>query len=183
MAQGKSTCILETVCNTSGPTKTFKANGINKLIKSAEERGDGEVRLKIIEDSYNGSINVHQSCYCTYTSKDKISRVKKRRSETDGSAPSPRKTRTTTQSLRGPDLSRTFNFKTSWIFCGQECLPIDPKNPKRWDRVVKCITNVRPGAPTFQQVLLDVADQRNDDITRRVKYHLRNVIDLPAADA
>lgn len=183
MAQPTLACVLDSVCNTTGPTKIFKAIGINKLIKSAEERGDEEVRQKIIENSASGSISVHQSCYCTYTSKDKIDRVKKRRSENDDSTSSPRKTRNTTQYLRGPDSSKTFNFKTSCIFCGQECVPLDKKNPKRWDRVVKCMTNERPDSPSFQQAILEIADQRNDDVARRLKYHLRNVIDLPAADA
>ena len=183
MAEEKSSCILETVCTKSGPRKTFKSTGIEKLVKSAEERGDDEVRLRIIENSQSGSINVHQSCYCTYTSDERLARLKKRKSETDDSTDSPPKTRNKTQSFRVPDSSCTFNFKKTCLFCGQECLPIDPKHPKRWDRVIKCMTIERPGAPTFQNVLLDIADQRNDDVARRVKHNLRNVIDLPAVGA
>lgn len=183
MAELTLTCILDSVCNSKGPTKIFKSIGINKLIKCAEERGDEEMRLKIIKNSASGSVSVHQSCYCTYTSKEKVARVKKRRSDNDDSLSSPRKTRSTAQYLRCPDSSKIFDFKTSCIFCGQKCLPLDPKHPQRWDRVVKCMTNERPDAPSFQQAILEIADQRNDDVARRLKYHLRNVIDLPAADA
>ncbi len=45
------------------------------------------------------------------------------------------------------------------------------------------MTNERPDAPSFQQAMLEIADQRHDDIAQRLKYRLRNVIDLPAADA
>ena len=183
MAQPTLTCVLGSGCNSKRPTKIFKTTGINKLIKSAEERDDEEMRLKIIENSASGSISVHQSCYCTYTSKEKIARAKKRTSDNDDNTCSPRKTRNTAECIRGPDSSKTFNFKISCIFCGQECLPLDPKHPERWDRVVKCMTNERPGATSFKQAILEIADQRNDDVARRLKYHLRNVIDLPAADA
>lgn len=65
MAHSDSTCILETVSKSSGPTKTFKATGIETLIRSAVKRGDEEIRLKIIETSHS-SITIHQSCYCTH---------------------------------------------------------------------------------------------------------------------
>ena len=172
------------LCNQSGYTKTYKAAGIRKLIQSAEERGDEEVHLAIIDNSKSGSVNAHQSCYCTYTSKEKIQRIKnKRKSDGDNSNASPRKTRLMTQSFRSPNLGHSFDFKTLCIFCGQECLPVNIKHPDRWDRVVECMTNERSDIPSFRQTILDIADQRNDDAARRVKYHASNVIDLPGADA
>ena len=156
MAQGNLSCILTTVCSKNGPVKSLTSTAIETLLKSAEEQGDEEVRLRITENSQSGSINVHQSCYCTYTSSEKIARLKKRKSEADDSVASPPKTRNKTQSFRGPDLSSSFDFKKSCIFCGKECLPKDPTNPKRWDRVIKCMSIERLGAPTFQNVLLDI---------------------------
>ena len=43
--------------------------------------------------------------------------------------------------------------------------------------------NDRPGALTFKDVILEVAEQRNDEVASRVKHNLRTVIDLPAGDA
>ena len=161
--------------------------GLTKLSRqklSAEKRDDVQVRLKLTENKNRCSeISVHHSCYCTFTSKDKIARAQKKKADNfDGLPVSPRKTRPKSQTLRGPDDVVTFDFSKYCLFCGQDCVSIDPRHPERWDRVVKHMTNERPGAPTFKDVILDVAEQRNE-VASRVKHNLRTIIDLPAVDA
>ncbi len=67
------------------------------------------------------------------------------------------------------------------------CLPKDDKHPESWDRYRECMTKerfVKDGKPlpTMKDIILEVAEQRNDDIARRVKLQLACVSDLPSAE-
>lgn len=85
--------------------------------------------------------------------------------------------------MRGPAKSIVFDFKKSCIFCGQDCVPLDPRHPERWDRVIKCMTTEQPDGQALKDVIPDVAEKWNYEFARRVKFDLSNTVDLPAADA
>ena len=40
-----------------------------------------------------------------------------------------------------------FIFKCDCLFCGDICVPKNPKNPRRWVPVSQCETETRPGQP------------------------------------
>lgn len=181
-----SRCLLP-VCHGGGQETKFTENGIRKLILCAKSRGDGDLQAtlqNIIDVGGDAaSITCHKGCYCTYTSKEKIERVRKsqkRKAEDEG-------VRTTTRSHTKVADKGVFEYKRDCMFCSEECLPIDDRHPERWDRVRKCMTKERFDTernplPTMKDMLLDVAEQRNDDMARRVKLHLAFVSDLPSAE-
>ena len=54
----------------------------------------------------------------------------------------------------------------------------------RWQRVIQCEIRERPGRTPFKDVLLDICDQRNDDLVRLVEIRIKGAhTDLPTADA
>ena len=181
-----SRCLL-LVCHGGGEEQKFTEVGIRKLILCTKARGDGDLRAKLQDIIEGGggaaSIVCHKGCYCTYTSKEKIERVKKsqkRKAEDQG-------VRSTTRSHTKVTDKGVFEYKRDCIFCAKECLPIDDRHPERWDRVRECMTKTRfdkerNPLPTMKDMLLDIAEQRNDDVARRVKLHLSVVSDLPAAE-
>lgn len=181
-----SKCFLP-VCHGGGEQKKFTEGGIKRLISCANARGDVDVRdklQKIIDDGGGDAANIvcHKGFYCTYTSKEKIVRVnsQKRKAEDEG-------VRVTTRSHTKTADNGVFQYKRDCIFCGDECLPMDARHPERWDRVRECITKERfdkecNPLPTMKDVILDVAEQRNDEVARRVKLHLAFVSDLPSAE-
>ena len=181
-----SRCLLP-VCHGGKEKTTFTVNGIKKIISCAKSRGDGELQHKlqniIDADGDAASIACHKGCYCTYTSKEKIKRViksQKRKAEDEG-------VKTTTRSHTQVVEKGVFEYKRDCIFCGEECLSIDVRHPDRWDRVRECMTTERfdrehNPLPTMKDMLLDVAEQRNDEVARRIKLHLPFVSDLPAAE-
>ena len=72
---GDQKCLLPT-CSKSEQLNTFKLQAVNKLIESAVERHDCEIRDKLqgVLDSHGeqASVELHRSCYSLYTSKDHI---------------------------------------------------------------------------------------------------------------
>lgn len=104
----------------------------------------------------------------------------KRKAEDEG-------VRVTTRSHTKAAANGVFQYKRGCIFCGVECLPMDARHPERWDRVRECVIKERfdkeyNALPTMKDVILDVAEQRNDDVTRRVKLHFPFGSDLHSAE-
>ena len=179
MAEQK--CFLP-VCHGHGSYKTVKVKGINTLKQRAQERGDTDVKDKLVDildrQGDQSSVECHSGCYCSYTSKEKLNKCLAKKIKTDDNKESPVASR-----RRSQLPNENFNFKLHCLFCAEDCLPINTKHPERWDRIRQCETKERgPGVPTFREILLHVADQRNDEIGRRLKLNVENVIDLPAAD-
>ena len=179
-------CLLP-VCHGGGEDKKIAEVGIRKLISCAIYRGDGDLH-DTLQDILDGGgdapcIVCHSGCYCTYTSKEKIERLKKakkRKAEDDVM-------KVTTRSYTAVADNGMFEFKRDCLFCGDECVPMDDRHPERWDRVRECMTKERfdkygTRLPTMKDVILDVAEQRNDDVASRIKLHLACVSDLPSAD-
>ena len=154
--------------------KTLKLIAIEKLIEIATEHEDYDLQLSLREiaddKQANAFIDVHTSCYCSYTSKVHVVRVQKRRltssEQTDEVAVA--KVRRSQTLLVGT----RFNFKEHYWICSQPCLPLDPRHPDRWDRIMQCETLDRPGLSSFRDIVLDVAERRNDEMGRTV---LRNI--------
>ncbi|CAB4025349.1 Hypothetical predicted protein [Paramuricea clavata] len=182
-----SRCFLP-VCHGGGEEKRFTESGIHKLILCAHSRGDVDTKAKLQDiidvDGNAASIVCHKGCYCTYTSKEKINRVKnslKRKAEGEC-------VRVATRSFQAQaDDNGAFCYKRDCIFCGDECLPKDDKHPDRWDRFRECMTHERYDKEhnplqSMKDVILEVAEQRNDDIARRVKLHIGFVSDLSSAE-
>lgn len=185
MAAASSRCLLP-VCHGGQEKVSFTVVGIKKLISCAKSRGDRELETKLQNivdtDGNEANISCHKGCYCSYTSKEKIERVRKsqKRKADDEDV------RTTRSQTKMADKG-VFEYKRDCIFCGEECLPISGKHPDRWNRVRKCMTKDRfdkegNTLPTMKDMLLDVAEQRNDDVARRLKLHLAFVSDLPSAE-
>ena len=124
------------------------------------------------------SIEMHKTCYCTYTSKEHIKRLlaKKRKegtSDSDG-APAAR--------VRRSQVT-DFQFKTQCLFCASVCEPLNPKHPERWDRVIQCERMGIKGASPFKDTVLQQCSDRNDSWGREVAIRCHGVHDLAAAEA
>ena len=183
-------CILSTVCNgRKGALRVVKRAGIETLIKRAKDRGDKdtEVKLKDIlysNDAQDPVVEPHKSCYCTYISQHKINRFKdvQKRKKGDTCVCGPSK------HTRSSTPSQGFQYKTHCLFCELLCHDRDPKNPKRWKKVIICASKNRFDKagnpyPSFKEVILCVAEQRNDELVRNASRNCRAAIDLPAVEA
>lgn len=70
----------------------------------------------------------HKNCISTYTSANHIKRLLDKRND---DASNLNKSQPNKRSRRSEMIS--FDWKTSCLFCGQECLVMcDPKHPDRW---------------------------------------------------
>lgn len=78
VAVDSAVCLLPN-CSGCGPLQLFKVRGIKKLIDCATERHDDKIHstLQSTIDSQGeqASVELHKSCYCSYTSKDHIRKV------------------------------------------------------------------------------------------------------------
>ena len=172
------TCLLP-ICHVKGELQTFKAQAIKTLILRSINIDDGlHLGLEALIDKSGdeSSIKCHKSCYCSYTSRQRHSKhlANKRKSCCDNQTP------IQVRRSQLPD----FQFKEHCLICGKLCLPKDPKNPKKCQRIIQCETNERPGLPTFKDVLLDICEQRIYEWGRQVKIRFKGAMtDLPAADA
>ena len=184
MTELENQCELKSVCKGKGLLITCKRVGIESLITSAKERQDEllqEHLEQVLSSSNDPSIAVHKSCRATYISKDRKKKFKvslKGKLKADSEAGPSKRTRSTSPCTH-------FTYKTHCIFCNERCLPPDPKNPSRWRKVLECTTKYRFDKegnpyPSFQEVLLTLADQRNDEVSRRLVRNLKSAIDLPA---
>ena len=73
-------CVLA-VCHDGGVKKSFSKGGIDKILSAAKVREDRElsVQLQSLLETHGDTATIvcHHGCYCTYTSKEKIDRLKK----------------------------------------------------------------------------------------------------------
>ncbi|KAG1705088.1 Sodium- and chloride-dependent glycine transporter 2 [Nymphon striatum] len=78
----------------------------------------------------------------------------------------------------------SFQFDKHCLVCGEECLQKDAKHPDMWKRVIQCKTSHRSGIKPFKDVLLDICEQRNDELGRKIELPIKGALtDLLAADA
>ncbi len=177
-------CCIPT-CFKSGQLKTFKLQGVKRLLECVTERHDNETqsRVQAILDSQGeqASVEVHKNCYCSFTSKDNIKKcvAKKRKSGSldldEARIPAARRIR------RSPIIE--FNFKKQCLFCAEECKPFNDRHPDRWDRVVQCERKGVKGAPAFKPIILQYCEDQNDAWSREVSLRCHGVHDLAAAEA
>ncbi|KAG0714917.1 hypothetical protein GWK47_013182 [Chionoecetes opilio] len=110
-----------------------------------------------------------QSCVSTYTSEHHIQRYLFRQQATSTEEVPLKKSR------RSGD---TFIFREHCLFCGERCLPADPRNPSRWRTVIQCRT-----VDSFKQNILHKCDLHNDQLADNVRVRVNGVLsDLHAAD-
>ena len=139
----------------------------------ASARGDKDLQIKLQDiidrNGNNASIECHKGCCCTYTSKQKIGRVKKAQKRKADDEAAKYQQGFVFLKLRMVDL----NNKRDYILCGEECLPMDERHRETWDRVRRCMTNERfdkdnNSLPSMKDVILDVAAQRNDEMANEL---------------
>lgn len=141
---------------------------VENIRKSSIRRGDGLAsRLEGLT-----SIRCHKNCVSSYTSDEHIQRSlgsRKGASKNEEGAPQKKIRRSG---------STEFAFKKHCIFCGTTCLPMDPRHPKRWRKVVQCQT-----AGDFKERILQACDRRKDSWSEEVRVRISGAVsDLHAAD-
>ena len=124
-------------CGNSGSLKTFKIQAIKKLTECAVERSDDEtsdnLRTILNTQGEQASVELHKSCYCSYTSKEHLKKfVMKRKTESVCSSEPP------TARIRRSQVIK-FNFKRQCLFCTKVCEPVNPKHPDGWVWVVSAV--------------------------------------------
>lgn len=171
-------CIFEPCHGKKKELKTCGIAGIRTLIQRSQERDDAlHVQLEdvLASDGDKASVTCHKSCYSSYTSVSRNDSGNKRKSDLGLSDEPP-------QRISRSQVS-DFVFKRDCLFCGEICVPKDPKNSHQWVPVSQCETEARPGQDTFKHAILDMCDARQDDWSRMVEVRINGAqIDLPAAD-
>ena len=163
------------ICGSSTPGCT-QSSRVQSLRQASSQRGD-DVGARLPDDAT--SFLGHKNCISTYCSKHHIQRylTNNRKHETDIKC-SPN------ESEKRLRRTSSFDFNHQCIFCGDACV-IEPskKNPTRWREAYLCRTADRKGRCSFQEAILQRADERLDewgrDVTRRTNAA---VSDLHAAD-
>ena len=141
---------------------------VENIRRSSIRRGDG------LASKLEGvtTLRCHKNCVSSYTSDEHIQRFlgsRKGKNKNEEGAPQKKIRRSG---------STEFEFKEHCIFCGTACLPVDPRHPKRWRKVVQCQT-----AGDFKERILQVCDQRNDAWSEEVQVRISGALsDLHAAD-
>ena len=163
------TCLF--ACDKEGPLLTGSTARLEKIIQSSKQRND--TLHHQLQDSQEKNpqltIKFHKNCVSTYTSKCHIQRHLKRNGGHLSSNIQPTKRRS---------CLPAFDFKKFCFICGDECIPKDPKNPKRWRRLVQCQTI------EIKEKILEVCKLRNDNLAAQVQVRILGAIsDLHAADA
>ena len=178
-AMSKSGCVFPQ-CEKKEDLSTIGSQRIASIIAASKARGDS-VHLSLekdLQENQDLQIQCHRTCVSTYTSKHHISRAMKRcgiTQERSHSAPPARKRRS--EGLH-------FEFKKHCIFCGEECLPRNKKNPSRWREVIPCRTVDVPGGKTLKDRILDKCAERGDALASEVRIRVLGApSDLHAADA
>jgi len=142
-------CSENTALTKPGPER------IQTIINSSKIYGDGLFKEleEHIESDNECSFFCHKSCVSSYTSKQHISRVLKRKGDAATcSHISPKKKRRSSM----PD----FDFRKHCLFCGNDCiLEKDPRNPKRWRRAYLCRT---VGGTDMKHEILNTCMTRGD---------------------
>ena len=157
-----------------GSSGAFCNVGVERLKTASKLRGDG-LHEQLLHD-LNTKYKCHKNCVSSYTSSFHIKRYLSKHDKVSVEPAAKRSCRS---------HAPPFNFKKHCIICGEECLPKDPRNPKRWRRVVQCQTADRGETQkTFREVILDTCEKRNDELGNNVRLRvLSTVSDLHAADA
>ena len=176
-------CFLPS-CLRTGPIRTFKLKGIKTLIECAAERNDQETLTKmqatLDSEGEQASVSLHKGCYCSYTSRHNIKKfvAHKRKAEDElvSSEEQP------PSRIRRSQVEK-FDFMKQCLFCGKICEPINPKHPKRWDKVVQRERKGVNGAPSFKESILRCCSKRNDEWSKEVSLRCHSVYDLSAAEA
>jgi hypothetical protein len=123
------------------------------------------------------TIQCHRDCVTTYTSKHHIKRKQAGVSHERSHSEPPGRTRRS-------QLEQTFEFKKNCIFCGDQCIECDNKNPSRWREVIQCTTADNPGDKSFKTKILQICDERRDAQANEVRIRILGApCDLHAADA
>ena len=167
-------------CNGKDDWKTCGPAGINTIINRSKEKDD-ELYKQFSDNT--AAVVCQKSCYSSYTSLTRNTVISSKRKSVKGELECEPPNRLSRSMIAGQVINR-FDFKLDCMFCGNECIPQDPKHPDRWEKVRECQTDKRPGQTTFKDVVIDMCDQRADDWSRLVENRINGVLaDLPAADA
>jgi hypothetical protein len=76
----------------------------------------------------------------------------------------------------------TFDIKVNCLICNKVSKEFDLRHPERWDKVCQCEIEGLTGTRPFKEVLLDMAEKRNDEWGRNVALLITNMYDLGAAE-
>ena len=97
------------------------------LVKYATEWHDHETLTKkqniLAPQGANTSERVHQGCYCSFTSTDHIQKALSVMKD---------------QLPESSDDSEWVSFKKKCLVCAASHVPVNPKHPDRWDRILQC---------------------------------------------
>ena len=140
-------CIFN--CQRTEELKLLSKERLQGIIKASKTRDDDFHQQLPTLDEYKDShqLHCHRNCVSTYTSKTHIERYlkQKRKSSTeDHSGPSKR----TRQSFESE-----FVFKRDCLFCGEECIAKDEKNPTRWRQYFEMRAINRPDQSPFKNLI------------------------------
>lgn len=150
-----------------------------RIINASKDRDDTlhkelERNLQVNPDM---KLKCHKTCVSSYTSVHHIKRSRKRHGQSGRSISEP------PTHKRRSDHS-VFEFKKHCLFCGELCLPKDPKHPSRWRVVYQCRTVDRPGKKPINDSILEKCEERGDKLSDAVRSRVLGATsDLHAADA
>lgn len=166
-------------CSKDESLITSGVQRIKNIISASKRRGD-TIHIDLerqIDSNPNLTVQCHKSCVSTYTSSHHISRMDAEQQNflDDESNQPPCKRRSTMPS---------FIFKKHCLFCGDECVPCDPKHPDRWRVVYQCRTVQQSPSNTVKEAILRTCTERGDKQAEEVRIRVQSAVsDLHAADA
>lgn len=176
---GTKKCIFD--CNKEDSLEKASDTKIESIISASKTRND-QVHITLETHALknpNLEVYCHRNCFSTYTSKTHITRTLKRSLSHDESEHSKEQTRK--RLLRSQPIP--FNFKRDCLFCSEECIERDPKNPNRYNvyYLVRTLevksafldTCVKRSDKWGNEVQLRILGASSDLIAAEARYHQR----------
>lgn len=162
-----------------GGGKLIKSTRLQTVSKASNLRGDG-LAAQLPDD---GSVTCHKNCISRYVSPSSLASISKREHSCENASGGEAKR------LRSCVGDVVFRFNEHCLFCPDvtPCsLEIEKKTPSKYRRAVSLVaTDKLANGQDFKQKLLDICDQRKDDLGRVVRERTlgAGVSDLHALDA
>ena len=134
--------------------KRVSKDRLKRIVNASKQREDDLLAQLPIIDSYDDNCHLycHRNCVSTYTSKNHIDQhLNQKRKSTVPEEKTSKHTRSSSD--------KSFLFKQDCLFCGEECLERDKKNPGRW-RIYYIVRTVnRPDKTAFKDFILKVCEE------------------------
>lgn len=154
-------CVFCKKTLSDGKLVNVGAKGLQTILLASKKKGD-HISEEIMDKT---SITVHEICRKNYTRADYVKKTTEKPTD-----------KIQEQTLRSS--FKSFDFQNNCLVCGKEiCIEKENKKPKQYRKDIRNVTEIR-----MKEKLVEICNQRDDDLGKQILVRLSNIIDLVAAE-